>query len=289
MLTKLNLSHSIFFLAFSLLFTVSCKKEEVQPVKTFTKPVVETGAVANITDTTATVSGEVVSDGGGISDRGICWSTNPLPTTADSRTVNQTGEGTFSANIVNLLANTTYYARAYAVNNAGTSYGDVVSFTTTNGPVATIAIGEIYQGGIIFYVDGTGQHGLISAEEDQGMEFWGCQNTVITGTSTDLGTGQANTMAIVGQCGISGTAARICNELVLNGYNDWYLPSKDELLLMHQNLHMAGLGNFITSRYWSSSQYDGQYSWCQLFNNSVNQLYYDKDLNQYPVRPIRSF
>lgn len=289
MVSILNFSKSILLLAFISMAIVSCKKEEVEPEKTWTIPVVETGIITNIGDTTAVASGEVVSDGGGIGDRGICWSTHPDPTIADTRTVNQTGIGTYSANLVNLLANTTYYVRAYARNNAGTGYGDIVSFTTTNGPVATIAIGEIYQGGMIFYVDGTGQHGLISATMDQGNAYWGCENSFITGTSTDLGTGQANTLAIVSQCGISGTAARICNELVLNGYDDWYLPSKDELFLMHQNLHLQGLGDFIMSRYWSSSQYDAQYSWVQFFNSTVNQLYYDKDLISYPVRAIRSF
>lgn len=152
-----------------------------------------------------------------------------------------------------------------------------------------IEIGQTFEGGLIFYVDDTGSHGLIAAPFDQGTVNWGCERLNVPGTSTSLGTGQSNTNLILNACSKAGIAARICDDLELNGYNDWYLPSKDELNLMHQNLHLEGLGEFKMNRYWSSSQYNAQFAWCQFFNSNTNQLFYDKDLIAYPVRAIRSF
>jgi hypothetical protein len=87
-------------------------------------------------------------------------------------------------------------------------------------------IGLSYAGGIIFYFDGTGQHRLISATTDQSSGAqWGCYGATIGGTSNAIGTGQANTTAIVNGCATAGIAARICNDLVLNGFSDWFLPS----------------------------------------------------------------
>ena len=94
-------------------------------------PTVTTSSVTNITQTTATGGGNVTSDGGGtVTERGVCWSTNPNPTVADSHANNGTGTGSFTVSMTGLTANTLYYVRAYAVNSAGTSYGNEVSFTT---------------------------------------------------------------------------------------------------------------------------------------------------------------
>ncbi len=106
--------------------------------KTFTTnaqqatPSVTTGDVTNITTTTASCSGNVTSDGGSsVTARGVCWSTTQNPTTADSKTTNGTGTGTFTSNITGLTPNTTYYVRTYATNSNGTSYGEQKSFKTS--------------------------------------------------------------------------------------------------------------------------------------------------------------
>ncbi len=97
-----------------------------------TTPTVTTGSVSNITSSTATVSGNVTADGGAaVTARGICYSTSQNPTIANSKVVSGSGTGSFSANLSGLAANTTYYARAYATNAQGTSYGSQVSFTTS--------------------------------------------------------------------------------------------------------------------------------------------------------------
>ena len=104
---------------------------------TFTTPVaIVTPTVATRTttvtsSTTATSGGNVTSDGGAsITARGVCWSTSQNPTISNSRTNDGTGTGSFISNITGLSPNTTYYVRAYATNSAGTSYGNLVSFTS---------------------------------------------------------------------------------------------------------------------------------------------------------------
>jgi len=105
-----------------------------------TTPTVTTGSVSNITSSTATVAGNVTADGGAtVTERGICYSTSQNPTTANSKVASGSGTGSFSANLSGLAANTTYYARAYAINAQGTSYGSQVSFTTSASTVSYCA------------------------------------------------------------------------------------------------------------------------------------------------------
>lgn len=96
-------------------------------------PTVETLPAENITPLSATVTGNVTSDGGAeVTTRGICWSTSPSPTIADAHSENGTGTGLFTVALANLAVNTTYYARAYATNTIGTTYGNQITFTTLN-------------------------------------------------------------------------------------------------------------------------------------------------------------
>jgi hypothetical protein len=118
-----------------------------------------------------------------------------------------------------------------------------------------ISVGDKVNGGIVFYVDSTGKHGLVAADQDQssGGTEWGCYCTAITGTDTSFGKGATNTIKIVQQCSQANYAAKICDNLILNGFSDWYLPSNGELNLMYLNLKQKGIGNFSTTvPYWSS-------------------------------------
>jgi len=101
------------------------------PTSAYLLPAVTTDSVMSIADTTAVGSGYVMSDGGlTVTERGICWSTNHTPTLNDSHAAGGTGTGAFTVEMTGLTANTTYYVRAYAVNSAGLTYGEEVSFTT---------------------------------------------------------------------------------------------------------------------------------------------------------------
>jgi uncharacterized protein (TIGR02145 family) len=94
-------------------------------------PTVTTATIGSISYTTATGGGDVVNDGGAaIIERGICWSVNPMPTLADSKTIDGTGTGVFVSNMTGLTMGQTYFVRAYATNSVGTSYGNEVMVTT---------------------------------------------------------------------------------------------------------------------------------------------------------------
>ena len=197
--------------------------------------------------------------------------------------MNGSGLGVFTEMLQNLTPTTTYYFRAYATNSAGTSYGSELSFTTDS-----IRIGSNYAGGIVFYVDSTGQHGLVCAPSDQGGFQWGCLGTDIMGTSEAIGTGQANTNLILSGCSDRPIAASVCDDLVLNGHNDWYLSSNQELILMYQNLRTHNVGNFSNEWYRSSSQFNSVDDWGVHFNfGYVTNL--GKANGSYLVRAVRAF
>jgi len=96
-------------------------------------------------------------------------------------------------------------------------------------------------GGKVFYLtDASGLHGLEAAPVDQSAGIqWGCYGTLVGGTGTAVGTGKANTAAINAACG-TGTAAQLASSYSLNGFTDWYLPSKDELNLLFQQKSVVG-------------------------------------------------
>ena len=125
-----------------------------------------------------------------------------------------------------------------------------------------------------------------------------------TGTGTFIGSGRINTQMLVETMGNTAYtsydkdgqktatyAAKLCYDYVLNGYDDWFLPSRDELNLMYVNLHKAGLGGFANdSNYWSSSESrdHSDYAWSQYFDNG-NQNYYRYRGGYTRVRPVRAF
>lgn len=94
-------------------------------------PTVTTSEVSDITQNSALCGGDVTFDGNlEVTSRGICWSINQNPTIEDNKTTDGSGTGSFISNISDLAAQTTYYVRAYATNEMGTSYGEELSFTT---------------------------------------------------------------------------------------------------------------------------------------------------------------
>ncbi len=99
--------------------------------KAYSLPTVTTTDVTSVTSSSGISGGNVTADGGAsITARGVCWSASANPTTADTKTTDGSGTGTFTSNIAGLTENTTYHARAYATNVAGTAYGSDVTFTT---------------------------------------------------------------------------------------------------------------------------------------------------------------
>ena len=142
-------------------------------------------------------------------------------------------------------------------------------------------------GGFIFYDKGYVSDGwqyLEAASRDAPTAHWGPN---VNGTRQGIGTGKQNTALIV-RTDDTGTAAHRCREYRQNGYDDWFLPSKDELNLMYQNLKQKGLGGFSNVQYWSSSL-GGYYPYA--FNQRFSDGSQDDNRadNTFAVRPIRAF
>ncbi|HNZ43240.1 MAG TPA: DUF1566 domain-containing protein [Bacteroidales bacterium] len=152
--------------------------------------------------------------------------------------------------------------------------------------------GKTYQGGLIFYLNTINGNGLVAAPFDQstGAE-WGCHGTAISGADgTVIGTGAQNTLDIEASCATVGSAADICANLILGAYSDWFLPSRDELHEMYNNLKVKGFGGFSNNYYWSSSEcatYELNDAWLQNFQYG-NQYNYVK-YNPTYVRAVRAF
>ena len=92
---------------------------------------ITTTVITKLLSTSATLGGNIANDGGAsVIARGVCWSTSSNPTSSNSKTSDGTGNGAFTSTITGLTANTTYYARAYATNSIGTTYGNEITFKT---------------------------------------------------------------------------------------------------------------------------------------------------------------
>jgi len=141
---SLTISTTYYYVAYA----TNAEGTSYSNVKTFTTPgvtptapTVLTTGVDNIYDTTAIGHGDVTSNGNAsITERGICWNTTVDPTIADDKIIVFGTTGIFEGNITGLTPGTTYYARAYATNSVGTSYGTNVSFETKIAPTVILEL-----------------------------------------------------------------------------------------------------------------------------------------------------
>lgn len=150
------------------------------------KPTVTTSTVTNITTTSATCGGNVTSDGGTtVTERGVCYSTSQNPTISNSKVSSGSGTGSFSCNLTNLVAETSYYVRAYATNSKGTSYGEQKTFTTTAAPPSNHLVFMSNQNGSTI--------GLVSLATHQTIEYstdYVTWNSMTTTTTVTLNNGE---------------------------------------------------------------------------------------------------
>jgi hypothetical protein len=153
----------------------------------------------------------------------------------------------------------------------------------------TYKVGDVGPGGgIVFYLTpGTnGKQGLEAASVDQSSGIqWGCYGTVVGGTSEAIGTGLANTTAIIKACGTA-TAAGIADSYISQtGVSGWYLPSLGELNQLYEQYTVVG--GFANNAYWSSTEGDSNGAWSRFFDSGLQYVYY----KFYPlyVRAVRAF
>ena len=189
-------------------------------------------------------------------EKGFCYSSsNSGPTISDNLISSGTGKNDFYASFSvgsQFEPNTNYYVRAYFSNLYGVVYSDVHTINTGN--IIIPQIGDSLYGGVVFYIDESGEHGLVISLDLIGQFPWGCQGTY-TETSTQLGSGSLNTDEILKFCPQSFTAASEVNDFTNGVYSDWYLPSTNELYLVYENL-VENLNYYHYSWYdlWSSSE-----------------------------------
>ena len=120
----------ILFLTLSLLL-LNCSSDNNLDEAINSLPTLTTNNVTNISSSRIISGGNISNNGGlDVTSRGICWSLNEEPTTNDNFLINGSGIGEYSVEILNLESNTDYYARAFATNSLGTSYGNELNFTT---------------------------------------------------------------------------------------------------------------------------------------------------------------
>ena len=157
-------------------------------------------------------------------------------------------------------------------------------------------------GGLVFFDKGSYSDGwryLEAASVDiSGTAEWGANERDIGRTNTGRGSGRRNTQIIIEalrDTGETGRAAQIAQEIRQGGYDDWFLPSRDELNLMYENLKQKGLGRFQNGQYWTSSEASANQAWFQNFSDGTT----GNSLGLFPwspskhgtfyVRPIRQF
>ncbi|MBC73713.1 MAG: hypothetical protein CMH47_15910 [Muricauda sp.] len=159
-------------------------------------------------------------------------------------------------------------------------------------------IGEFKYGGVIFWIDPASNNssGLVVAVSNQFYSgTWGCTGTLTGATGTAIGTGAANTAAIVSSgCATSGSVIELISNLNLNGYDDWFLPSEDELTEIYTNISIVNAttianGGQVTSQFhWSSTEINTTAA--TLVNLTTGVIGGSgKDGNIYFAKPVRAW
>lgn len=227
---------------------------------------ITTSAATSVNIATATSGGNITADGGAtVTRRGLIYSTAVIidtnSTTGGGKIINGSGgTGAYSSSLTGLSSGTPYHIRAFAVNAAGVSYGSDLTFTT----YPTLALGQTWGGGIVAYIAPPSDpnlyvpgevHGFIIASSDQsgGIQWYNGSYLATNALAANAGTGLANTNTIVSLQGAGSYAAKLCADLVLNGYDDWHLPSTGELSIIANNNGYIGISP--AAIYWSSTEY----------------------------------
>ena len=296
--------------------------------KTFTTyelllPIITTKEVTNIKATTAICGGYVSSDGNAtVTARGICWSTKPNPTISDSKTTDGSGTGSYTSSLSNLAFQTTYYVRAYATNEKGTSYGEQKSFTTLDKYSGHEYVDLGLPSGLLW---ATCNVGATSPEESGDYFAWGETSTKETYDEDNCPTSGLTKSELQSQGYIDseGNLNPQYDAATANWGGTWRMPTYDEFAELitkctwtwtTQNgvkgynvegpngnsifLPAAGyrsgssLISWVSSgEYWSSTPYDSSFhgsAYRLYFSHGVEYVSWDHSLRYdgLPVRPI---
>lgn len=151
------------------------------------------------------------------------------------------------------------------------------------------SLGDLAQGGIVFWVDKSGRHGLVVPAEDQAaaVTFHEGKTSALTGDSVYAG--KHNTEQIIANRSVGYHAALVCSRYRGGGYDDWYLPSKFELRLLYNHYRKNTVKNFARDYYWSSSEDTGDFAWLLRFYDGQYYNYVKYGSTAFRVRAVRAF
>jgi len=198
-------------------------------------------------------------------------------------TINTVTDSEFQISSVLSVSDYVFW-RLRAVTDEGrfSSWSDIFTFV-----ISPADIGDSYEGGIVFYLGYDTGIGLVAADSDQstGIQWYNGSYTTTGATATGIGTGGANTTTIVANQGVGSYAAQLCEDLDLNTYTDWFLPSMYELNQMHAQKGV--IGGFVDDYYWSSSEHYSIEAWVQYFGTGSQYSRIKND--SYRVRAVRAF
>jgi len=166
-------------------------------------------------------------------------------------------------------------------------------------PPIVLQLGDLHEGGIIFYLDETGEHGLVCALKDQSSGvYWGCQTTGIDGADgKEIGAGAQNTIDIYETCKGNQYAAELCIDYESGGFDDWIMPSIDELKALSLNKDLVdealekNSGKAIDDGdYWSSTEASLNTVYFQFMGENPDKYIETlRDEFEMNVRAIRAF
>jgi hypothetical protein len=238
-----------------------------------------TGIVKEITSTGFKVDVLVGTPLSSNTQRGICYSTSQNPTVNNQKIADATyGSGTYTISVDNLgfsptyfvTKGTTYYLRSYVNINGNYYYGNQVSFkvagyTGGSGGVVFYDKGEITNGWR--YLEAAPSRFVYNSDVNWFFKWNNCSsNTFINGLSTDIGTGYENTYIIKPLCNYTDTAAAM-SVTSLNGKNDWFLPSLDELKALYKAKYVSSIYYNDVYDIISSSQLSNNTNYSVDFSN----------------------
>ena len=154
-------------------------------------------------------------------------------------------------------------------------------------------VGDLINGGIVFYINTEESYGLIASTSDLEEKYiWGCFNTYLNGAQAAvIGMGSQNTSDIVSECPNKTIAARKAIEHEFDGYSDWYLPSRQELLEMYSKIgpqsQVSNITEFQNRWYWSSTEESKYHAW--TVNMTSGEEFFGLKDQFGLVRVIRTF
>ena len=309
-------SSSAYYLYFSSSSNLSNRDHSyghtVRPVRD-RETIIEIPFIASViehyTDITAIVKTYASSPGTEITERGFYWGTNAEPSEADNKVVLENEVGYKVSALMNLTPNTTYYVKAYATNSEGTSYSEVVSFTTLETLVEYEYVDLGLPSGLKW---ATHNIGATTAEEYGNYYAWGEVLTKKTYTEANSETYNKS------MSDISGTEY---DAATVNWGGGWRMPTRTEMQELIDNCTWTWVtqngvygynvaskvnGNYIfmpatgcrngasfvnlgkTGYYWSSTQSDNKNAFYLDFANSRHEMYSSGIRNDgRPVRPVR--